>query len=209
MEMKKENLKYKLNLKWNFKFENVNYIPEVIIMTGFIYMILCKENDKIYIGSTKRDFKSRKSEHFNLLRKGEHSNKELQEEFLLYGECKFESYPLEFIEIENITQLRKLEDKWINFYKMHHFRKLYNIEIQVSYTSINEKKEEKWHKSRKITIDECLDIKKLLLEGYTTGEIREMKGFKSNTIPCAIKFGRHWSSPMIGGCMEDWLQIKE
>ena len=53
-----------------------------------IYKIQCSKNKKCYIGASTELLK-RKSQHFNSLRKGEHSNIEMQIDFNKYGEENF------------------------------------------------------------------------------------------------------------------------
>lgn len=54
-----------------------------------IYAIRNNTNNKIYIGSTKKSFHSRKTKHLNSLRKGVHNNTHLQSSYNKYGESSF------------------------------------------------------------------------------------------------------------------------
>lgn len=69
-----------------------------------IYAIRCIENGKLYIGRTT-NLKSRIEVHFQELKSGRHTNKEMLEDYKKYGRDKFEIYLLE----ENIpfTERRK------------------------------------------------------------------------------------------------------
>lgn len=55
---------------------------------GTIYSIYNYENGKYYIGATS-DFEKRKKSHSHRLRNHRHTNNELQEDFLFYGEDAF------------------------------------------------------------------------------------------------------------------------
>lgn len=58
---------------------------------GYVYYILCKTTEKIYIGSTTRSNSNiRKSEHFSKLKKNKHPNKHLQNSWNKYGKSNFE-----------------------------------------------------------------------------------------------------------------------
>lgn len=60
-----------------------------------IYAIQCTVNQKLYIGATRQELKSRIMVHLSKLRKDKHSNKLLQDDFKKYGEDKFCFYELE------------------------------------------------------------------------------------------------------------------
>lgn len=78
---------------------------------------------KFYIGSTV-DFSKRRTSHFNSLRKGTHSNNELQQDFNFDGNSAFVVYPLE--EVYRDVDLKCLEEKWISSFKSEGFE-LYNV----------------------------------------------------------------------------------
>jgi len=54
----------------------------------YVYSILNKVNNRIYIGSTN-NYIARKHEHFGSLRNGKHHNRFLQSDFKIYGEKAF------------------------------------------------------------------------------------------------------------------------
>jgi len=54
----------------------------------YVYKIVCKANNKEYIGSTN-NFERRRFEHFDSLFKGTHHNKQLQKDFIKYGTMAF------------------------------------------------------------------------------------------------------------------------
>lgn len=76
----------------------------------FIYQIKNSKTGKCYIGQTT-DFKRRKREHLNELRKHKHSNLYLQNAFDKYGEDSFEFTILEECEKE---QANNREIFWLN-----------------------------------------------------------------------------------------------
>ena len=76
----------------------------------FIYQIKNSETGKCYIGQTT-DFKRRKREHLNELRKHKHSNLYLQNAFDKYGEDCFEFTILEECDKE---QANEREIFWLN-----------------------------------------------------------------------------------------------
>lgn len=76
----------------------------------FIYQIKNSKTGKCYIGQTT-DFKRRKREHLNELRKHKHSNLYLQNAFDKYGEDSFEFTILEECEKE---QANDREIFWLN-----------------------------------------------------------------------------------------------
>lgn len=81
-------------------------------MAIFIYKILCKKNNKVYIGQTV-NLNKRMMEHFNDLRKGKHHSLKLQRAFDKYGEEFFEHSLIEIVP-ENIADDR--EKYWIKHY---------------------------------------------------------------------------------------------
>lgn len=75
-----------------------------------IYRITCTQNQKSYIGQTV-DLKSRKRDHFRLLKQGRHYNKPLQRAYNKYSELVFKFDVLE----RNIpfSQINDREKYWI------------------------------------------------------------------------------------------------
>lgn len=88
-----------------------------------VYVIENMVNNKVYIGSTVRNFKERKACHFNSLKRGTHHCKPLQEEFNQYGEASFQ-----FDVLENISdefEVRQVEQKWLKELNPDYNVKLY------------------------------------------------------------------------------------
>jgi len=88
-------------------------------------MIESTENDKIYIGSTS-DFKERLKIHFQRLKKGNHPNSNLQEDFNKFDEYTFNSYIIELCD-----NYLEREQWYINFFKPD-YNVNKDIEIKVS-----------------------------------------------------------------------------
>lgn len=96
-----------------------------------IYIIENNYNNKLYIGSTKRPICERFGEHKRKLKNNKHSSYFLQEDVNLYGIDNFTFKVLE--NIENISEIRKIESQWIKTVKPE-----YNIKNvitnQIDYT---------------------------------------------------------------------------
>lgn len=71
-----------------------------------VYCIVCRQKDKIYVGSSKC-MESRVKIHFRLLRDGNHPNKEIQNDYLLYPDT-FAWSPLEYT-----ADYKVREKEWI------------------------------------------------------------------------------------------------
>ena len=83
-------------------------------MASGIYVITCKGNNKIYVGSACK-LSKRKNQHFSLLSLNKHPNKYLQASYGLYGK---ESFSFEVIEnVENVEDLISREQFYIDSLK--------------------------------------------------------------------------------------------
>lgn len=88
-------------------------------MIGYIYHIVCKNNDKHYIGMTA-NLSERIYKHFHQLKKQTHENFKLQKDYNQYGEESFYYYYQEYevkdrnelgmIEIEEIKKYNSIEN---------------------------------------------------------------------------------------------------
>lgn len=91
--------------------------------TSGIYYIKNLINDMIYVGQTCQPFKKRYWLHCWNLRKNQHSNTNLQEEYNKFGEKSFEFGVLEVVKDHNLLDAK--EQEYISFYKKQN--KSYNI----------------------------------------------------------------------------------
>jgi group I intron endonuclease len=78
-----------------------------------VYKITNVKNGKVYIGSSS-DSDKRKRDHFNLLRRGVHHNRPLQEEYNSFGEKAFEFEVLQSFEEIDRHELFEAEQYWID-----------------------------------------------------------------------------------------------
>lgn len=76
-----------------------------------VYRITCKENGRVYIGSTSNYYMRSKS-HLSLLRRGKHNKQEFQEDFEKFGE---KAFVFEVVE-EPKGDLLEAEAKWFDKY---------------------------------------------------------------------------------------------
>lgn len=83
-------------------------------MIGYIYQIECLPTHESYIGLTV-DYKRRKRDHLNELRKNKHENPKLQNAWNKYGEQEFHFRCWEF-EIAHPDELKPLECQYIEKY---------------------------------------------------------------------------------------------
>lgn len=104
----------------------------MLIIKG-IYIIKNTENNRVYVGETL-DIVRRWAEHLQNLHDGKHNNKELQQDFNIYGKGAFEFYVEIFLDKSvNYNQtyikilLLLLERKTINKYRKDGYT-LYNME---------------------------------------------------------------------------------
>ena len=96
---------------------------------GCVYSIKCVNSGRIYIGQTI-NFKRRDWEHKNLLRKGLHKNKYLQQDFNLYGE---ESLKFDLIQDNlNLNDRKVLETYYIQYYGGIESNNVYNYQDNIT-----------------------------------------------------------------------------
>lgn len=91
-----------------------------------IYTITNLENGKVYIGSTS-DFKGRWNHHRQTLRHNIHRNVYLQRSWNKYGKAVFKFGVLEYL--DNLGELTKAEQFWLDVYKEEDKELLYNIAL--------------------------------------------------------------------------------
>jgi len=76
-----------------------------------VYKITNINNNKFYIGSTSRSFKSRFCNHIQSLSNKSHYNFKLQQDFLIYG---INSFVFEILELTSPKEAVKIEQKYLN-----------------------------------------------------------------------------------------------
>lgn len=81
-----------------------------------IYKITNNKNGKIYIGYATVSFGDRRDTHFACLRNGYHFNKELQNDFVKYGEDSFVFDVVEVINSDDIEIYKEREQYYIKEY---------------------------------------------------------------------------------------------
>lgn len=105
-----------------------------------VYEWLNKATNKSYIGSSL-NLTQRKGKHLCLLRANKHTNKHLQSAFNKYGEHSFE---FRIVQETTKTELREVEQFWIDFYNATNDSVGYNIlkvaGTSTGYTHTNEAK---------------------------------------------------------------------
>lgn len=84
-------------------------------MDSGIYKILCKENNRCYVGKTV-NFKDRKKDHFWHLKKDTHTNQHLQNSYNKYG---FDSFSFEIIYVCEEEYLNEKEISYIKELNAH------------------------------------------------------------------------------------------
>ncbi len=141
-----------------------------------IYKIICKTNNKIYVGSTSNKLKRRWNNHKSMLMTNTHHCRRLQNAWNEYGEAEFSC---ELIEKTDIQRCREREQYWIDFYDLI----LFNSEKEVlpgtkSYSYLTE--------------DDVKDIIKKCENGAIRAKLAKQYGVTSQTIS-DIAMGRSWS----------------
>jgi len=85
-----------------------------------VYCIINSQNDKLYVGSTRRDFHARISAHRSALRSGSHYNDHLQSSFNIRGEPAFYWSILQSVARGTDPRIIEyLEDSWCKDLKAH------------------------------------------------------------------------------------------
>lgn len=77
-----------------------------------VYYIFCSENQRIYVGSTRRSTRQRWLEHLHYLRNKKHHSKHLQRTYDKYGESSFSFHIAEKVEDPNMLLAREQFHIW-------------------------------------------------------------------------------------------------
>lgn len=89
-----------------------------------VYIIKNTINNRVYVGSTKRAFHTRKTKHLGPLNRGTHFNIFLQSDWNRYGE---DAFVFEIVMICSTEECERYEDVFIHQYKSNIRRFGYNI----------------------------------------------------------------------------------
>jgi len=135
---------------------------------AYIYLIQCKSNSKIYIGSSRR-VKIRQRDHFRHLRNNKHNNPHLQNAFNKFG---IEDFEFAILESCLESERNVLEQKWIDKLQSADNTKGFNIVATVGFVGAfaGSRKESKL-KGRKFKRPKSKDKR----VGYFLGHSEETK----------------------------------
>ena len=126
--------------------DNLLVIDKVKNKSG-IYVLINLKNLKIYLGKAENLY-SRKSCHFSQLKKNLHGNKELQEDYNLFGKDSFNFKVLEYVKEED--ELNERERFWYDLF--NYAERLYNV------NGFREKTEVSSVDHSKITVEQYVQI---------------------------------------------------
>lgn len=100
-----------------------------ILSGAGIYLIRCRANGKVYVGSTM-DLSRRKRTHFSAMRRGKHQNPHLQSAVDKYG---LSEVSFEVVErVDDVSTLLEREQCWIDVLHATNNRKGFNIRDRAS-----------------------------------------------------------------------------
>lgn len=157
---------------------------------AYIYMIINVINGKFYIGSTN-NYTNRFYAHKNELRKGTHHSKHLQKAWDKYGEEAFEFVVIEEFEVEDSQKQFDREQIYLDLFKPWDSNIGYNISKKAEHGGFCGKTGEQ-HYNAKITDEQAVQIKKLIIEGKTNKEIKDIFNFDDTQIISNIGYGKAW-----------------
>lgn len=130
-----------------------------------IYLIRCKENGRIYIGSSKNVY-YRLTDHKRFLRNGLHHCRKMQDDYNLYGADTFEYQIIEFCSEQERLKREKyyMEDVYCSL----------NTPNGYNQAEINLNKDYIRHYSKIVTHDDVYAIKMLSIVGLSKNLIAKM-----------------------------------
>lgn len=152
----------------------------------FLYEIVCKVNNKRYIGQTYNPVQ-RKSYHKKQLKSNKHTNLGLQKDYNEYGLSQFEFNIIEKVENKDIALKR--ETYWMNYYNGVNSDDIYNVKgngkgqdnLEYAKRKANLIKTHDNFKNHSHTIESKNKISKSLRESYANGLHRKSNVGKFNT----------------------------
>lgn len=180
-----------------------------------IYYIECMVNNKKYVGSAQ-NLHGREVEHWKHLRNGT-NNRYLQEDYNKHGEEKFRFVIVEELPNDDDLLLEK-ENYYMDHFKTYIHKYGHDYGYNNNKASRNRPTEESNKKRSEslkgknisLTLEKCLEIKKLLLE--ETGELLKEKEARiapmfntsARTVGKIVR-GDYWCSEQLGGKYKDWI----
>lgn len=186
-------------------------------MESGVYYLECLVNSKKYIGSAQ-NLHGRKVEHFKNLRNGT-NNKLIQEDFNKYGEENFKFEILEILPNDDAILVEK-ENYYMDYFKtyIHKYGSAFGYnQHRASRNRPTEESNKKRSESLKgknisLTLEQCFEIKRLLLEEnkyekmqIKMSRIAENYKVSSKTIK-KIFYGDYWCSESLEGSYKDWVK---
>ena len=126
----------------DFNFTSLERLTNVNDHKHGIYLIRQKSNGKLYVGETKRSFRTRMKDHFDNAFSNNASLRyqKIDKALFIYGLSDFEFYILQPIESNDKTYLLKTERKWI--LKLGTMNPLVGYNAYISQGNMNELNEE-------------------------------------------------------------------
>lgn len=168
-------LKGKTKIPMNIKVKNESICN--FRRSGGVYLIRCIPLERIYIGSTRQNFRARFSNHCKFLNQGRQCNSKLLTDFKMYGSDNFE---FEILEIYNEEDVHKKEQVFIDklkpYYNTQAATKGSNTNIGRKFTSehiekLRQKSKNFKHKDlESIAAQNKKGANKFIVEDLTTGE---------------------------------------
>jgi hypothetical protein len=71
------------------------------------YLIRCVANGKVYVGSSSVSVVNRRINHFQLLRRGDHTARGMQDDFNTFGPNEFEFHPVLIASGQDVVEAEK------------------------------------------------------------------------------------------------------
>jgi group I intron endonuclease len=173
-----------------------------------VYKIECLINNRMYIGSTV-NFMVRKSSHLSTLKKNNHRNSDLQNDFNKYGIDNFSFTIIEECDGDIIECEQKHISKNIKLLYNKKYAKGDKNKKRLKYSKASKYNKGNKNPNSALTIEDCILIKEELLKPIKNGWMEKYKEIASkfnvsdSTIK-DIKLGKHWSNKKLGGSFKRW-----
>lgn len=139
-----------------------------------IYKIICKENNKVYIGGSG-NLRQRRKHHFVILKMNQHINTDLQEDYNRYGK---ENFDFEVIEYCNKEDIRTKEVTYILKFNSIDGNFGYNNSLGFKLSDKTKKKMSQSQKGKTISLETRKKISESLMGHEVSNECREKNRLK-------------------------------